>query len=155
MGLTVKDGAGVDQTLKTTEGGGAHTPHHNLDKLGDGAAPVGSVDVRPVATVLRKAISENTSGDKTLVAASAGKKVKVLGATLIAAGDVDVQFRSGTGPGTALTGVMSLARDGNGFVANPAPVGYHHFETVAGEALILNLSAAIQAGGWLVYVQEA
>jgi hypothetical protein len=112
------------------------------------------VDLTGGKTILRAAISAASSGDNTVVAAVASKKIKVLEVVLIAAGDVDVRFESAAG-GTALTGVMSLAADGNGFVAPMATPGLHHFETAAAALLNLELSAAVQVSGWLVYYTEA
>lgn len=103
--------------------------------------------------VKRAAISAASSGDNTLVAAVSGKKIKVLGLILIVAGDVDVAFESGAS-GTALTGDMSLAADGNGFILPMAPPGYHWFETAAGALLNLELSGAVQASGCLVYTDH-
>lgn len=105
-------------------------------------------------TVLRAAISASTSGDNTLVAAVAGKKTKVLGLVLIASGDVDVRLESGAG-GTALTGVISLAADGNGFVLPMALPGMHWLETGVNTLLNLELSAAVQVSGLIVYEQSA
>jgi hypothetical protein len=48
------------------------------------------------------------NGDKTLVAAVSGKKVRVLSCFLIAAGAVNVRFESGAG-GMALTGWFETA----------------------------------------------
>lgn len=105
-------------------------------------------------TILRAAISASSSGDNTLVAAVASKKIKVLSMTLIVTGDVDIRFESGAG-GPALSGVMSLAADGNGFVLPPALPGFHHIETAAGELLNLELSGAVQVSGFMTYYTEA
>ena len=67
---------------------------------------------------------------------------------------VDVRFESGAG-GTALTGVISLASDGNGFVLPMAPRGYHWFETTANTLLNLELSGNVQTSGCIVYHAEA
>lgn len=87
------------------------------------------------------------SGDNTLVAAVAGKKIRVLSVTLIASAAVNVRFESGAG-GTALTGQMNLAANG-GFSAAHEPYG--HFETAVGALLNLELSGAVSVDGWLVY----
>jgi hypothetical protein len=108
----------------------------------------------PTITVQRAQISAASSGDNTIVAAAAGVKTKVLGLFLIGAGDVDVRFESGAG-GTALTGVVSLAADGNGYVLPIAPPGYHWIETAANAVLNLELSGAVQVSGSIVYYQEA
>jgi len=105
-------------------------------------------------TIQRAAISVATSGDNTLVAAVAGKKIKVLSVKLIVSGAVDLCFESGAG-GEALTGVMSMAQDGNGFVLPATQPGFHWFETAAGQALNLDLSDAVQVSGCLSYYTEA
>lgn len=105
-------------------------------------------------TILRAAISAASSGDNTLVAAVTGKKIKVLGIWMIASGDVDVRLESGAG-GTALTGVASLAADGNGYVLPMSRPGLHWFETAAAALLNLELSGAVQVSGSLVYYAEA
>jgi len=101
----------------------------------------------------RAAIRCNTSGNNTIVAATSGKKIKVLGVFLVAAGSVDVRFESGAS-GTALTGQMSLAADGDGFVLPVAPAGYHWFETASGALLNLELSGAVYVDGCIVYYVE-
>ena len=106
-------------------------------------------------TILRAAISAASSGDNTLIAAAGeGIKNKVLGMVLIAGGDVDVRLESGAG-GTALTGVISLAADGNGFVIPVTQPGLHWLETGANALLNLELSAAVQVSGFIVYEQSA
>lgn len=103
--------------------------------------------------IKRAIISAATSGNNTLVAAVTDKKIKVLGVCVIVSGDVDVRFESGA-DGTALTGVMSLAVDGNGFVLPVAPVGQHWMETAVSTLLNLELSGNVQASGLLVYHEE-
>lgn len=94
------------------------------------------------------AISASTSGDNTVVAAVTSKKIRVLNYTLMANGTVNAKWKTGTL--TDLTGLLYLVANTG---ATPAfsPVG--QFETAAGEALTLNLSAAIAVGGHLAYVE--
>jgi len=112
-----------------------------------------TLDPATSVTVVRAAIRCNTSGNNTIVAAVSGKKIKVLSVLLVAAGDVDVRFESGAS-GTALTGQMSLAADGNGFVLPPASPGHHWLETAAGALLNLELSGAVYVDGLVVYYVE-
>lgn len=107
----------------------------------------------PNPVINRAAISAATSGNNTLVAAVTGKKIAVLGMLLIAAADVDVRLESGAG-GTALTGVMSLATAGNGFILPMTISGRHWVETAEATLLNLELSAAVQVSGLLVYSIE-
>lgn len=111
-------------------------------------------DLEAGKTILRAAISAASSGDNTLIAAAgAGIKNKILGIILVTSGDVDVRLESGAG-GAALTGVISLASDGNGFVLPATFPGYHWLETAANTLLNLELSAAVQVSGCIVYYQE-
>lgn len=119
------------------------------------ATLAGSTDIEASKTILRAAISAASSGDNTLIAAAAsGIKNKILALILVASGDVDVRLESGAG-GTALTGIISLASDGNGFVLPMTFPGYHWIETAAATLLNLELSAAVQISGCIVYYQEA
>ena len=94
-------------------------------------------------------IDNATSGDNTIVAAVTGKKIRVLQVCLIAAGAMTVRFESAAS-GTALTGQMNV-NSTTGFNSGYCPTG--HFETVAGELLNLELSAATSADGWIVYME--
>ena len=93
-------------------------------------------------------IDDALSPDNTLVAAVSGKKIRVLGFFLVAAGAVTARFESDTG-GTALTGQMTLGA-GDPFVSTGfCPLGW--FETLAGELLNLELSATNSVDGALTY----
>ena len=107
----------------------------------------------PDVAVKRAAIRGNTSGNNTVVAAVSGKKIKVISVLLVAAGAVTARFESGAS-GTALTGQMSLAADGDWFMLPPAPPGYHWFETAAGALLNLELGGAVYVDGCIVYYEE-
>ena len=104
-------------------------------------------DVEPTQRIKRAVIDHATSGDNTLVAATAGKKIRVYNVVLISAGTTTARFESGAG-GTALTGQLSLIAQ-VGFAPGYDPNG--HFETAAGELLNLELSAAVSVDGWLIY----
>lgn len=96
-------------------------------------------------------ISAAALGDNTLVVAVTApedRKIRVLAAVLVASGGANtVRFESAAG-GTALTGQMNLAADGQLVI----PInGFGCFETVAGELLNLELSAATSVAGFLVY----
>ena len=94
-------------------------------------------------------IDAATSGNNSIVAAVAAKKIRVLQASGIAAGAVNVRFESGA-DGTALTGQMNLTTN-SGFVYNFSPVGW--FQTATNTALNLELSGAVSVDGCLVYVE--
>lgn len=96
-------------------------------------------------------ISTSASGDTTLVAAQPGRKIRVVSYTVIAAGDVSVKFKSGS---TDITGAMPLTTNGGAAPSGSglAPSGFAGlFETASGEALVINLSAAVAVGGHLTY----
>lgn len=101
---------------------------------------------------LSAVITANTSGDTAVVAAVTGKKIRVKGLLLTngAASVQNVKFRTGT---TDLTGLIystaigimaSLPLSGNDF----------YFETAAGAALNINLSASTAVGGFVDYTLE-
>lgn len=97
-------------------------------------------------------IAASASGNNTLVALVASKKLRVLAYNLSGAGDVDAKFQSGAS-GTDLTGLKYLRSTAGGahIVAPFNPLGW--FETAAGVLLNLNLSAAVAVGGELTYVE--
>lgn len=94
------------------------------------------------------AIDVSSLGDNTIVAAVAGRSIRVIAAFLVASGGVNtVRLESGAG-GTALTGPMNLGADGQLVL----PInGFGWFETDVGAILNLELSAATSVAGALVY----
>lgn len=94
-------------------------------------------------------IDAATSGDNTLLAAVASKKIRVVSLYLVASAAVTVRFESGAG-GTALSGQMNLAANG-GFVLPYNPVGW--FETASNTLLNLELSGAISVDGGFTYIE--
>lgn len=99
-------------------------------------------------------ITASASGDNTIVAAVTGKKIRVKGYAITngAATANSVKWRSGT---TDISGLyFSAAALGPIIVHDLAPSGDFYFETVAGQALNLNLSAATAVGGAVQYTLE-
>lgn len=95
------------------------------------------------------AIQAAALGDNTLVAAVAGKKIRVVSLVLVATGGANnVRLESGAG-GTALTGVMGLAANGQ-LPLQQNTAGW--CETAPGALLNLELSAATAVAGMLGYV---
>jgi hypothetical protein len=94
------------------------------------------------------------SGDLTLVAAVGGKKISVTSYVLVVAGAVNVYWRDGAG-GTALSGSMQFALGGQGAsvsgLPNPVTGSLALISTSQGNALVLNISGAVQVGGHLTY----
>jgi hypothetical protein len=113
--------------------------------LDSAAMQSGNDEVTPKFAIIDAA----TSGDNTLVAAVASKKIRVLSLWLVAAGTVNVRFESGAA-GTALSGQANLVVNA-GFVLPFNPVGW--FETAANTLLNLELSAAISVDGGLTYIE--
>lgn len=94
-------------------------------------------------------LAASASGDTTLVAAVTSKKLRVLNYTVSANGAVNVKFKSATAGD--ITALKYFDAAGAGAAAPYSPVG--HFETTAGEALVINLSAAIAVGVDVTYIE--
>lgn len=114
-------------------------------KLATDAIQNGTTALTPKFAVIDAA----TSGDNTLLAAVASKKIRVLSLYLVSAGTVNVRFESGAG-GTALSGQMNLVVN-TGFVLPFNPIGW--FETASNTLLNLELSAAVSVDGGFTYVE--
>lgn len=100
------------------------------------------------------AIAASSSGDNTVVAAVSGKKIRVKAwaASNGAATPQNVKWRSGT---TDITGLFYSTAIGTISSHGMAPVNEFYFETAAGQALVLNLSAATAVGGSVQYSLES
>ncbi len=98
--------------------------------------------------VLRAVIDSASSGDVTIVSAVAGKRIRLISSEFKASGAVSVKWTSGAA-GTTISGAKSLI-DGSGEGLGMNPAGW--FETAAGDALVLNKTAAVQTGGSILYV---
>lgn len=96
---------------------------------------------------LSKALVASAAGVTQLVALVAAKQIVVCALTFVANGAVNVKFQSHTTP-TDLTGLFYVAANG-GLVLPFNANGW--FRTIAGQALDINLSAAVAVGGVLVY----
>ncbi len=94
-------------------------------------------------------VAAATLDNNTLVAAVTGKKIRVVQLVLVASGGANnVRLESGAS-GTALTGVMNLAANGQ-LIWQYNPAGW--CETAAAALLNLELSAATSVAGVLGYV---
>lgn len=95
------------------------------------------------------AIAASINGNNTVVAAVTGKRILVLAYNLVAAGAVNAKWRSGAA--TDISGLKTLAAAGSQLTY---PENQHGWvRTVAGEALVLNLSSGTVVGGELTYVE--
>lgn len=118
---------------------------------------IGDVDVTSLVSgkeIKRAVISGATSGNNTIVAAVADKKIKVLSVCLVAATAVAVRFESGA-DGTALTGVMSIGATGGFILPAPTDPTCHWFETGVNTLLNMELGGAVQVSGCITYYEEA
>jgi hypothetical protein len=99
-------------------------------------------------------ISAASSGNNTLVAAVTSKKIRVLSMRLCPSAAVNWYLTSSNG-GTAIygdsTNKITASAGGNGDGMNFNQGGW--FETVAGEALVINLSGAVGVAGCLSYIE--
>lgn len=95
------------------------------------------------------AISASSSGNNTLIAAVASKKIRVLSYTLVCTTAVTAKLQSGAS-GTDLTGAMPFGANG-GVSAPFNPLG--HFETAVNTLLNLSLGSAVAVAGHICYVE--
>jgi hypothetical protein len=94
-------------------------------------------------------ITASSSGATTVVAAVSSKKLRVLRWRASANGNVNIKFQSHVTP-TDISGLSYCTQYkdvGGGY----CPLG--HFQTVAGEALDINLSGSVAVSGELTYVE--
>lgn len=97
--------------------------------------------------VLFAPISVSASGDTTVVAATAGSKIRVIKYSLVCAGAVVVTWKSSIAG--AISGPMSFLA--NGGISDAAEIA-GIMQTAVGEALVLNLNGNVSVGGTLAYV---
>jgi hypothetical protein len=97
------------------------------------------------------------SGDNQLVAPVTGRKIRVLSIVLFGLSTVSAYFKSGDGNPICGDATYKIALDNTGatgpggFVLGFNPIGW--FQTGAGYALLLNLSAAVGVCGALTYIE--
>lgn len=103
-------------------------------------------------TVKQAKISCSSAGANTVVAAVSSKKLRVLAWDLKVNAAVNAKWQSHVTP-TDLTGLYYCGAQGDG-IARTAGDGTFLFETVAGEALDINLSGAVAVGGSVTYVER-
>lgn len=96
---------------------------------------------------VKRAVIDTATGDTTLVAAVAGKKIRVISLVLSAAAEATIRFESGTG-GDALTGQMIILAK-TPLILPEADAGW--FETAAATLLNLEQAATVALDGFLTY----
>ncbi|MFA5506966.1 MAG: hypothetical protein WC423_16155 [Vulcanimicrobiota bacterium] len=134
-------------TINDTLEGGVNLVGGEVELLGGLAPKIDAVVIGEAEVDVEfTPINVSASGDTTLVAAQSGKRIWVLGYDLVTDGDVTITFKSGsiviTGPYAFNADSRGIEKGGNG----PA------FRTVGGDALVMNLSDAVQVSGVLRYV---
>ena len=148
VGTAIIGKVGIDQTTPgTTNGVQINAGTALIGKIASVDSTNAIYNGTTAITPVFAAISGATSGNNTLVAADATKKIRVFALSVVAVTAVDVRFESAAG-GTALTGVMSFAANG-GYVLPYNPLG--GVETVANELLNMELGAAVQVSGSITY----
>lgn len=148
---------GTGDVVAADEVAGAKVQRVKLG-IGDNGAAADASDLRPVPVAfgIQKvsdfseiAINCASSGNNEIVALTGGQTIRVYGFFLVVAAAVSLKWR------TASTDLHPALP----FLANGAwvldPTGRPWFTTVAGEALNLNLSAAVQVSGRLYYTKSA
>jgi hypothetical protein len=94
-------------------------------------------------------VNATASGNTTIVAGVTGKKIRVLGYRIQAQGTVNVKFVDSSPQDLTFTWKL---QDREGAVSS-APTGAFEFETAASASLQINLSAAVQVGAQVIYVE--
>lgn len=145
----VELGATTLAALETITVGTQPARAATTDNIGAKLATDAIMDGVTACTPKFAVIDHAASGDNTIIAANATKKLRVLAAVMIAGGTVTARFESAAG-GTALTGQMALVAN-SGFVLPFNPAGW--FETAANQLLNLELSGAVSVDGCLTYIE--
>lgn len=116
-----------------------------------GTARIGRIEFNAatVANLTSAQVNAAGAGDNTLVAGIAGQTIRLWKIFLVVNAAVNIQFKSGA---TTLTPVMNMLANGS-FVLDFD--GEPWLVTAVADALILNLSAAVQVSGRLYYTQSA
>ncbi len=100
-----------------------------------------------LSQVVAAPITFSSSGDNIVVAAVAGKAVRVRKLWLVLAGDSNLTFKDGAS--TSLSGAVPMMAGGSFFF--PMDLVEPHFITTTGNAFIINSSVAVQISGMVYY----
>lgn len=123
-----------------------------VDEVGSTKIQLTKIDLgsegKSVLLVKSAPIAASSTGANTLVTGVASKQIKPIHIIVSSAGEVNVRFLSAATP---ISGWFYLPNRG-GFVI---PGRLHAaMKTVSGEALVMELSAAVAVGGLIEYVEE-
>ena|SRR5262252_3659271 len=150
--ITIKDGASADQIVATDQIAGVHYERNKLSIGDDGFAvdasliapvPV-AMGAQKVSDFLEAAINCSTSGDNTIVSGTAGQTIRLYAWFFVVSAAVSIKWKDGTGDFTPPLPPMPFVAYGTW---DKDPMGRPFFTTQAGNALTLNLSAAVQVSG--------
>jgi hypothetical protein len=112
-----------------------------------------SSDLTRQQPLLFAAINASASGDNTLVAADATRRIKVVSYAFVCSSTVNVTWKSGAG--TNLSGAMAFIANTGIAPGTSSPSQGPILQTAVNQALVLNLSGAVQVSGHLSYFLEA
>jgi hypothetical protein len=173
--LAVKNASGTTVYLSATGAGTDIDPHimaHaalaagsnnigdvdvvSLPALPTGSNNIGDVDIAslpayspPTTTPLTNAaISFSSSGDNTVVSGTGGQTIRVHRMVFVVTSAVNVTVKDGAS--TSLTGAMPMTAYG-GVALDLSDTPW--FVTASGNALVINLSAAVQVSGFIQYTK--
>lgn len=120
-----------------------------------------AIGIVPVYIVKTTQGVASAAGDNVVLAAVAGKKIRVLSYSLQAqeAGTVSARFQdAGTATARTMPWILTASADGTsqqGVVKGAGGDGHYYFETASGAGLDLNLDTAIDVGYELSYIEVA
>lgn len=107
---------------------------------GSGIIPTGNVP-----SFTEAVIDFNTTGDNTVIAATAGKTIRVFRLFFVCSSATNITFYNGS---TALTGAIAMSANG-GFTLDFQAEAW--FNTTAGSAFIMNQSGSAGVAGRIYY----
>jgi len=102
---------------------------------------------RTFSDIISTTVSPSSSGDNTVIAATTGRKIRVLAVAISAASAVNAKFTSSTT--SDITKLFYLTSGDLNVVLPFNPMGW--FETVSGELLGLNLSSGVSVALQITY----
>ena len=156
--ITIKDGASADQIVATDQIAGVHYERNKIS-IGDDGFAVDASLVAPVPVAMgaqkvsdfqEVAINCATSGDNTIVTGTSGQSVRVYAFFLMVNAAVNLKFKDGAS--TDFHPAWPFLSQGAGWEKDP--MGRPWFTTSGGNALVLNLSAAVQVSVQLYYTKS-
>lgn len=112
-------------------------------------SPALDSEIDTVYTVKQVGLNATASGDTTVIALVASKKLRVIGIIFTVSAAVAVAWKSGAT--TTKIEAMSWSQDGGVAAPNMTPGWF--METDAGEALVVNLSINANVRGTLWYIE--